>query len=81
MSDSVQLRLIAETEADMREAISLVRRQLGELVAFNAPRQGRRKEWLAYGALQLYDTPDTAEAKFSAAQATMRLLRDHMEHP
>jgi hypothetical protein len=50
----VQLRLVAETEADARTAIGALRDAIGSArVALSSPSQGRKGGRLAYGTLQV----------------------------
>lgn len=59
----VQVRLIADTPADLDRARDALVAALGERVMFPRPsRQGRRGEWLLYGKLHInshsaLDTP------------------------
>lgn len=57
---TVQIRLIADSEADARNAIDDLRNYVGSArIAINSPRPGRpvdgRSQWLAYGTFQ-FDT-------------------------
>jgi hypothetical protein len=50
----VQLRLVAETEADAQAAIAALRDAVGSArVALSSPHEGRKGGWLCYGTLQI----------------------------
>lgn len=49
---AVSIRLVGESEADVRLQVQRLEKAFGSLVAMTAPRQsGRGKEWIAYGTL------------------------------
>lgn len=57
----VQLRLVAETEADARAAIEALRSSIGSArVALSSPHEGRKGGYLAYGTLQIEDAAPVA---------------------
>jgi hypothetical protein len=52
----VQLRLVAETQADALTAIAALRDAIGSSrVALSSPHEGRKGGWLSYGTLQVED--------------------------
>jgi hypothetical protein len=52
----VQLRLVAETQADALAAIGALRSSIGSArVALSSPYEGRKGGWLSYGTLQVED--------------------------
>jgi hypothetical protein len=54
----VQIRLVAETQADAQTAIATLRETVGSSrVALSSPSQGRKGGWLAYGTLQVDTSP------------------------
>lgn len=67
----VQLRLVAETEADALSAIAALRESVGSArIALSGPQEGRRGQWLAYGTLQV-----EAEVGAAVTGQTTRLRR------
>jgi len=57
---TVQVRIVAESEAVARSAIQALRNGLGSTrVAMPPPSPGRRGQYLAYGTLQFDDDADT----------------------
>jgi hypothetical protein len=78
----VQIRLIAETQADALTAIAALRDAIGSSrVALSNPHEGRKGGWLAYGTLQVEDcVPPTIAAtgptrRLAATGKTTRLKR------
>jgi hypothetical protein len=56
----IQLRLVAETQADALTAIAALRDAIGSSrVALSSPHEGRKGGWLSYGTLQVEDTAPT----------------------
>jgi hypothetical protein len=50
----IQLRLVAETEADALAAIEMLVDGVGSArIAISAPREGRKGQWLSYGSVQV----------------------------
>ena len=50
----VQIRLVADSQADAERAIAALREAVGAArVALSSPREGRKGGWLAYGTLQI----------------------------
>jgi hypothetical protein len=52
----VQVRLVG-TRQSVIDAIILLERAHGDSIAFTAPKQGRRGDWLCYGILSDQDEP------------------------
>jgi len=69
----IQIRLVAETQADAQSAIAALRDAIGSSrVALSSPSLGRKGGWLAYGTLQVEDEP--AE-RLAATGKTTRLRK------
>jgi hypothetical protein len=67
----IQLRLVAENEADALAAIEALRQSVGTArVALSSPYEGRKGDWLSYGTLQVEDA-----APIAATGPTTRLRR------
>jgi len=67
----VQLRIIAESEADAHAAIEALRSSIGSArVALSSPHAGRKGGYLAYGTLQIEEA-----APAPATGPTTRLRR------
>lgn len=76
MISTVQIRLIAGSEAEARAAIEALRSAVGAArIAFQAPRLGHRDDqWLAYGTFQFdADEPPTITVPPAATGPTTRL--------
>jgi hypothetical protein len=57
----IQLRLVAETQADAIAAITALRDAIGSSrVALSSPHEGRKGGWLSYGTLQV-EAPTAGE--------------------
>jgi hypothetical protein len=71
----VQLRLVAETQADALTAIAALRDAVGSSrVALSSPQEGRRGGWLAYGTLQVEDSvPPSVRTPAAVTGPTRRL--------
>jgi hypothetical protein len=74
---TVQIRLVADSEADVAAAIAALRDAIGTArVALSSPRAGRKGGYLAYGTLQIEDAaPPTASAPHAATGKTTRLRK------
>lgn len=71
----VQLRLIAETEADAENAIAALRESVGSArITLSGPQAGRRGGWLVYGTLQV-EGEGTHAPSAPATGKTMRLAK------
>lgn len=70
---TVQIRIIADSEAEAEAAIAALRDGLGSSrVAITSPRQGRKgSEWLAYGTLQI-ETPDAEPSAYTGKTRRLR---------
>ena len=67
----IQLRLVAETDADALAAIVALRDAVGSArVALSTPIHGRKGSWLAYGTLPIEDAAPAA-----ATDRTMQLCK------
>jgi hypothetical protein len=72
----VQLRLIAETQADAQAAIAALRDAIGSArVALSSPAQGRKGGWLAYGTLQIEAEVPAATGSTERLAATGKTTR------
>jgi hypothetical protein len=62
----VQIRLVAETEADALAAIEMLVDGVGSVrLALSTPHEGRKGGWLSYGTLQV----DSENARYAAERA------------
>jgi hypothetical protein len=78
MITTVSIRLIAESEAEARAAITELRGSVGSArIALSSPRKGRKGvEWLAYGTFQFErEEPPTVVAPAVATGPTIRLRK------
>jgi len=78
MSDQVQIRLMASTAGQLAAAIARLN-AAGLEVTWD--HSAARRMPAAYGFFTLYDTPETAEAKFRAATAAARQFIEGIECP
>jgi hypothetical protein len=73
---TVQIRLLADSEAEARAAIEALRSAVGAArIALSSPREGRKgSQWLTYGTFQCEtDEPPTISAPPPATGPTTRL--------
>jgi hypothetical protein len=72
----VQVRLVAETQADALAAIESLRESVGSArVALSSPHEGRKGGWLAYGTLQVEIEPPAATGPADRLAATGKTTR------
>lgn len=71
MIATVQIRLVADNEADALSAIAALRDSVGTArVALSSPHEGRRGQWLSYGTLQVEPLTVTASGPTQRLAAT-----------
>lgn len=78
MTELVQVRLVGGSREDLAGAVAALERGLGKVnVRITiGKRPGRQGDWLAYGTLLPFDTPETVAAKTDAAMSVAHRALD-----